>query len=33
MKKAVVDFTAGMTDSYALQTGRELLLPQPLGFH
>jgi dGTPase len=33
MKKAVVDFVAGMTDSYALQTGRELLLPQPLGFH
>jgi dGTPase len=33
MKKAVVDFTAGMTDSYALQTGRDLLLPRPLGYH
>ncbi len=32
-ERCVVDFVAGMTDSYALESAREILFPQPLGFH
>ena len=31
--RCVVDFVAGMTDSYALESAREILFPKPLGFH
>ncbi len=32
-QRSVVDFIAGMTDSYALECAREVLFPQPLEIH
>ena len=32
-EKCIVDFVAGMTDSFALEAAREILFPRPIGIH